>query len=916
MYSKSLENFWEFSEPLIKMEQPALFALLGEKTSELGDRIRIFCNQNGGALVFEGQKIPAKDHSVNSHEIRADIFYFHFDFQVGDNSQYSLLEQILHLNHQPSLIFFHGPSSCSNPDLIDQKTAAIKKILAAFSQYRVVNLSGFSGLMVILNEQKIQAGTKKIVNTYIEAENIIGPIIGRIEKQLTSRTDKNLRAKHREFSSEFSRAVLKLPRQQPSSVSLKSLIFNGRNAFWPAPISWLGNRHKRRLVSHHIQSLVELIPDLQKFEVLSCDMFDTLVRRDIDPPEELIRSACRNFSLLYENHDIIVSPDALYALRHRAIERLRKQHIENGDDPECSLHEIVSSVHLMLTGSEISDCLLNAILECEIEQEIRHIEAMPGARELLIAAKDCGLKVAVLSDIYLPAAVLRRILQNTGLLEYIDLVYSSADHRSGKHSGRLFEIFCSETQTRPATMLHVGDNRHSDVIAPGMKGIHARWLRSPEEVKRRSELASAIHPVNIAKINKTIFRKRENHFRHPAEELGHSVFGPLIAAFANKVLHDCITRKVDKIYFLARDGFGLKQVFDIIAEKCHKDWGIQIPESRYLYLSRASTSIPASHTLHSEWVNICLFARPNLTVEQFLKITRLDQLCGDSSEAKKDRFLRDARHDRGFINWLKNIALDPSVIEIFSEWRRPLAGYLKEEDFFSEGSKAFVDIGWNATSQINLARTFDNRVDFPTLYGMYLGRSYGGNAEVDVPGNILLPGYCFDNRRVNHAPAIPDMLAVILELVTGAEHGTTLGYEHFQNGWKPLLSEPNVQKNRLLRPLRQAVSNYANDLMLSNLNEVLDPDAFIKSATANTLNFFRSPSKNQAAAFAGLSLDQNWGLNKFIPVIQTEQRIAFFIKWLTGKIDRKVWREGTVKYHGIPVHLDSALRSVRRRVSF
>ena len=79
---------------------------------------------------------------------------------------------------------------------------------------------------------------------------------------------------------------------------------------------------------------------------------------------------------------------------------------------------------------------------------------------------------------YLPEVVLRTILDKCGY-STIEKIYVSCDCKARKDDGELFSYVLMNEKKKPEQMIHIGDNKKSDIFEAEKKQINTWYLSSP-----------------------------------------------------------------------------------------------------------------------------------------------------------------------------------------------------------------------------------------------------------------------------------------------------------------------------------------------------------------------------------------------------------------------------------------------------
>ncbi|MBI2750239.1 MAG: hypothetical protein HYX43_13140 [Burkholderiales bacterium] len=163
--------------------------------------------------------------------------------------------------------------------------------------------------------------------------------------------------------------------------------------------------------------------------VQSFDLFDTLIARACVTPANLLAQV----------------ETALGATGFASARSAAEQHVFGAGHPFG-----LEAIYRELSASGFCDPDTAArLMAAEIEAEFDN--AIP-ITENIAAVRDFDL---VVSDMYLPAATLRGLLQHVGLRRFVHLFVSNA----GKHHGTIWP----ELAQRWLILRHVGDNPHADI---------------------------------------------------------------------------------------------------------------------------------------------------------------------------------------------------------------------------------------------------------------------------------------------------------------------------------------------------------------------------------------------------------------------------------------------------------------------
>lgn len=238
--------------------------------------------------------------------------------------------------------------------------------------------------------------------------------------------------------------------------------------------------------------------DITKYDIISFDIFDTLITRLVLHPVDVF-----SFVNLVAHKKLNINFDYC-SVRIQAEEKCRSTHQE-----ACySLFDIYDSLAEILN---VSSDVLNELRKIEIEAETLLTYPRNDAKNLFLEIYNSGKKVILVSDMYLSSEQILSLLKKCGYPTDID-VFVSNEHKAGKSDGSLWNKVVSAFPEK--SILHFGDNKPADYIAPKKAGINAILLKSSLEKFESSKIYATLQ-------------------RHDNGEFGNSL---LLGIFCNKIL--------------------------------------------------------------------------------------------------------------------------------------------------------------------------------------------------------------------------------------------------------------------------------------------------------------------------------------------------------------------------------------------
>ncbi|MCI5160213.1 MAG: hypothetical protein D3906_17690, partial [Candidatus Electrothrix sp. AUS1_2] len=229
-----------------------------------------------------------------------------------------------------------------------------------------------------------------------------------------------------------------------------------------------------------------------QFDTVSFDLFDTLLIRRIHDPDMVKPAVARYISrkALAQGVEKKWNWQQIQKLRDTFEQEQRQETGKRFDDFEACYPDYMRRVITAVFGEQREqqerDRLLREVTDYELAVENSVLVPRQELVNWLRKLKEQGKKILVVSDVYLPASHLERLIEHAGFLEQVDAVISSADSFLAKASGKAFPMLRERFDLRYDSWLHVGDNPVSDGGRPAEFGIHSLVLRDGLEKMRKS----------------------------------------------------------------------------------------------------------------------------------------------------------------------------------------------------------------------------------------------------------------------------------------------------------------------------------------------------------------------------------------------------------------------------------------------
>jgi len=325
----------------------------------------------------------------------------------------------------------------------------------------------------------------------------------------------------------------------------------------------------------------ELMLRIDDSEVISFDVFDTLLCRCVQRPADVFRV----IDLEMDNCGFLFS----------------NERVKAESEVVTDNYNIYDIYDRLQENTGISDDDRDRLLELEIETEKRVLLPRESMCDLLGYAFDQAKVVFLISDMYIPEKLLSDILAYHGIEKYKKLVVST-DYKTSK-AEHLFEKVRDEYGLDIKKWLHIGDSIYSDIYAPEKLGIHTYKIYTTTEMLEQSIYSGLLDNELTIEENIVVSKFASIAYNDPFgkwhgngklkiesdEKLVELFVAPLTYKFMVWLLQLIEKQNANLVIFPSRDGFLLKRIYD-----CLKNKGMKLPESIYLYCSRRSAMIAAA----------------------------------------------------------------------------------------------------------------------------------------------------------------------------------------------------------------------------------------------------------------------------------------------------------------------------------
>lgn len=602
---------------------------------------------------------------------------------------------------------------------------------------------------------------------------------------------------------------------------------------------------------------------IERVDVVSFDVFDTSILRALARPEDL-------FALMEPAvHRLLGTPPAGFAAARRAAEQQARDHAWQKERVrEVTLGEIYDA---LAKSVALDPEQVQALVEMEITAELDICRRNPFIHGIYRWCLDRGKRIAFISDTYLPEKVIEELLHRSGYERY-ELLLASSTSKKTKSTGALH----AEARERIASKrgwLHIGDNLRSDIKMARRHGMSTWYYRrcmdaymDARHVARAWQSAEPPSPATSVAQGLVANRVAQSGRRAVAEdkgfweEFGYATVGPLFVGFTEWLIDEARRRRLDALYFLAREGRIMQLVYDKLAGAADT----AVRETHYLYGSRRALNIAAIHKLDDDHIAFLSSGISMLTAAQFVERAGIDWRAHPDAfkAAGFDSPHQDVRTGADYACLRRLFAeLEGPICANAQQERDVLLDYLRASGLTAGRKVGLVDVGWHGTMQRSLTNMLRDAGDCPDIVGLYLGTHAFAPKLGLIDESYPHDGYLFRGGEPDSYRRLVWEGVEVVELLFAATEGTIVRVERERDGeFRPVRAATDCEPYRVdsVRRMQSGAMEFVDDYLAlkSRFPELkLTRDA----AVAELKRLLRHPSAAEARHIGDIPHGEGFG---------------------------------------------------------
>lgn len=605
------------------------------------------------------------------------------------------------------------------------------------------------------------------------------------------------------------------------------------------------------------------IEKIKKYKYVSFDIFDTLILRNVLKPVDIFEVVEKEFNKYHEE-----KLSDFKNLRINAELIARKKTLNE----EITIDDIYENLEIS-NKDELKD------LEINIEKCF-----MVKNTEIFDIYKKClenGIKIVIISDMYLPINIIEEILKANGFNKY-EKIYLSSELKLTKSKGTIFNYVLKDLNISKKDILHIGDNKKSDYLIPKFLGIDSIWYKRNYYKIHRYNKTEDENKFYYNSLNSFI----ENHIdinKNYFWKIGYETFGPLLFWYTKWLKENFVKENYKKVFFLARDGYIMQKAF-----KMMNDVNI---ENEYLYASRRALIVPTIW-MYDNLADILsnMFLGTRISVNALLKRLGLNpkdkQYLLKQNNLELDTILNTSEISRNedFLRVYEQVKEE--IEENSKKEYKNLLKYYNEIDF--SGNIAIVDIGWFGNMQnalTNIIQKANMKVD---LTGYYVGII----PDSENQEKNKMHGFLFEKNKNEDLFLKKKFFNSIFEMIFLSTHGSVKNYNGQDSKVDLYKFEyENNETEKDIREIQNGAIKFIEDFYNSKSKKYIEINERI--SLYNMISFGNYPELSDTEKFGDMIFydDDNFYLAK-------PKKISYYIihpKKFFNEFINSVWMPGFLK---------------------
>lgn len=536
----------------------------------------------------------------------------------------------------------------------------------------------------------------------------------------------------------------------------------------------------------------DIIRTLLKYDIISFDIFDTLIFRPFSSPRDLFYLVGEKLNLFnYRN------------IRAKAEDSLKdqKEASTRPGNREVTIYEIYDYIEKQ-TGLDAQKGIA-----AELETEYDLCYPNPYMKYVLETMLANNKRIVLTTDMYLPAQFIEKLLKKCGFEGY-EKLFVSCEYGCSKRSGELYFKVNEYLNDPSLKVIHIGDNYTSDIESAKRAGWDAHHYQNVNRLGnqyRADKMSNIIGSAYAGVVNAHI---HNSFVRYDAYyEYGYLYGGLFILGYCNFIHDYALRHGMDKVLFVARDGYIMKKAYDSLYQ--------DIP-SEYIFCSRITNlklcSYQNKHEFIKQYVTRWVTEKQEIAIEAVLKnmdlttlISRLPSyLSGDAQlTAANYPYLIEFLDQ----NWQDILLIYQDLINLA---KRYYSQYLENTK-----KVCVVDIGWRGHGALAMKMLEEDFWHFGCEITGIVAASAPTRENISQLTSGVIQAYLFsplENFECFQFHSKHAINNILTELLVGACHPSFRGFHHGENGDYTLdFDVPEINNYTMIAKVHEGIMDFVKE---------------------------------------------------------------------------------------------------------
>lgn len=596
---------------------------------------------------------------------------------------------------------------------------------------------------------------------------------------------------------EMSFGIKKLKEENAKLASQLYEVWNSRTWKYTKPIRYINRKLKRTipiqtnkkveidndLINSRISSH-NLLKQLSDYDVISFDIFDTLILRNVTEPTDLFRLVGGKLGIEnFETYRVNAEKEARENTKKR--------------NQEINIYDIYQVLEKYIKIDK------QKAIAVEFEVEKDFCISNPYLKPIYDKLLEQDKAIIITSDMYWTKEYLIKLLASCGYDGFKD-IFVSCEYQENKGSSKLQEIAYQKVG-KQYKYIHIGDNYLSDI--EGSKKINWSTYYYPKckDISNYDTINNSI----VSSINKAIIDNyfySKDYFYNPYFEYGFKYAGLLVCGFCEWLDDYAKKNGIDKFLFLARDMDIVHQVY----KKFYHNF-----DSEYIVISRSAALELNFDDMPEEFIEF--YFKPRINTKETLETMLIDSDLEVLLDKLKSSSFKptDVLTDSNYLDFKNFIYQNKKIIsEYFNSSKIAAKKYL-EEKIGKSKNIAIIDLGWSGQIFIQLRHFITKNIDKKIkLTGAYIANSNSKKVNYYIESGIMnsyLFSYASNNDLLlNTATYEGNTKAMFLEAMFSSKEATLLKYRLDENQDYQFVYGISSSNNDLITGVQEGIIEFAN----------------------------------------------------------------------------------------------------------